>query len=102
MCHEALQPGLRWLGRSRGSNAEAERRLHDEEREHYGGNAVEQRRQQSWSRKPVTRCKNDEHKREHDANGVVGSPANLALKAFLWRSVDTRMPKSAPRHVAKP
>lgn len=53
MGHKALQPSLRWSGRSRGSNAEAERRLHDEEREHDGAKAVEQRRQQSWSGKPV-------------------------------------------------
>jgi serine/threonine protein kinase len=35
-------------------HAEAERRLHDEEGEYYGADAVEQRRQRSWSRKPVT------------------------------------------------
>ena len=49
MRHETFQPGL---GRIRGSGrsyAEAERRLHDEERKRYGGNAVNQRGQQGWS-----------------------------------------------------
>lgn len=32
----------------------------------------------------------------------MGDPANRALKGFLWRGGDTRMPESASRHVAKP
>jgi hypothetical protein len=32
----------------------------------------------------------------------MGNQANRALKWFLWRSGDTRVPESAPRDVAKP
>ena len=38
-----------------------------------------------WSRQPVTWCKNNEPQREHDADSVVGKPADRALKGFLWR-----------------
>src|ERR1700752_351832 len=52
MGRKALQPGLRGVGCSWCGNAEAERRLHDEEREHDVAGALEQRRQHGWSRKP--------------------------------------------------
>src|SRR2546422_812148 len=43
MRHKALQPGPRWIGCPRRSNTEADRRLHDEEREHHGANGDSRR-----------------------------------------------------------
>src|SRR5205814_5985647 len=53
-------------------------------------------------RKPVTGCKHDEHKREHDTNSVVSNPADRTLEGFLWRGGDTRMPKRALQQVTNP
>src|SRR5438128_2458190 len=41
MCPKTLESCLRGVGCFGCSKAEAERRLHDEQREHYGANAVE-------------------------------------------------------------
>ena len=54
MRHETSKPGLRWIGRSRRSNAESERWLHEEEWHQYCTNTKEQGGQQSGAREPAT------------------------------------------------
>src|SRR5690242_10877535 len=102
MRHEAFEPGLRWIRRSAGRDAESEGWVHDQKWHEHRADTEEQSGQQGRLHEPAIGDEGDEHERIQDADRVMGDPAYRAFQRTFRSVGDARVREDASRHVANP